>query len=140
MSNTKIVIDKKDFVELQQALSVKNIEIKTLYTEIPIDQSIELPDDDEIVKHALSVDLRDDNNFSIPDGDFVEGAKWMKQLATQQQIIEQLKVKEKINLRVNEDYRKRLMKYFKDNKDLYGEVDVHIAIAVSDFLLDNLNK
>ena len=41
-----------------------------------------------------------------------------------------------IDLRKDEDCRKSLIKYFKDNQVLYGEVDVHIAIAVSDFLLE----
>jgi hypothetical protein len=41
-----------------------------------------------------------------------------------------------IDLRKDEECRKSLMKYFKDNEILYGEVSVHITIAVSDFLLE----
>ena len=41
-----------------------------------------------------------------------------------------------IDLRKDEECRKSLMKYFKDNEILYGKVSVHITIAVSDFLLE----
>jgi hypothetical protein len=41
-----------------------------------------------------------------------------------------------IDLRKDEECRKALMKMFKENELLYGKVDVHITIAVSDFLLE----
>ena len=40
-----------------------------------------------------------------------------------------------IDIRKDEDYRKQLIKYFKDNAILYGDVSVHTVLAVSDFLL-----
>jgi len=97
MSNTKIVIDKEDWDKIASEFNSNDL---PTVTEIQIDQSIE-----EKIKSILNKyePINKGTEYFYNSNSVIES---MQEIATSQQIIEQLRVKEKIvldsNLKIKE--------------------------------------
>ena len=88
MSNTKIVIDKERFdIEVNHLKEEYNIILRIPHTEIQIDQSIE-----EKIKSILNKyePINKGTEYFYNSNSVIES---MQEIATSQQIIEQLRVK-----------------------------------------------
>lgn len=92
MSNTKIVIDKDVFQGMKNVLDkLHDVKLTIPYTEIQIDQSIE-----EKIKSILNKyePINKGTEYFYNSNSVIES---MQEIATSQQIIEQLRVKEKVS-------------------------------------------
>lgn len=94
MSNTKIVIDKDVFDDMMYYLKMADADISFKHTEIQIDQSIEKPID---LSYSLSINQQGVSFAKLLKIDldkYISQHESLYKYATQQQIIEQLKVKD----------------------------------------------